>query len=145
MPVTNKKSDLFGADVDPAKARGRPIVAAFTVANAADDSSGSTFLLAKLPSEAILDSKTAFQVQSWGFATVNIGTADDIDALGTVLKSAGNVYSPVAFGDARHGQPLWEALGLAANPGGEIALYAHASGNATAAGSMKGEFHYRFR
>lgn len=145
MPVTYNKSNLFGADVDPAKARGRPICAAFTQTNAADDSSGSTFLLAKLPSEAILDSRTAFQVENWGFATVNIGTADDIDALGTVLKSAGNVYSPIAFGDARHGLPLWEALGLAANPGGEIALYAHASANATGAGSMKGEIHYRFR
>jgi hypothetical protein len=145
MPVVNKKSDLFGADADPAKARGRPITTTFTVANAADDSSLSTFLLARLPSEAILDSRTAFQVQNWGFATVNIGTLTDIDALGTVAKSAGNVYSPVAFGDARHGLPLWEALGLAANPGGEIEIYAHASANATGAGSMKGEFHYRFR
>lgn len=145
MAIVNTKSDLFGADVDPAKARGRPIVTTLSVSNAADDSSGSTFLLCKLPSECILDSRTAFQVENWGFATVNIGTADDIDALGTVLVSAGDVYSPVAFGDARHGLPLWEALGLAANPGGEIALYAHASAGATGAGSMKGEVHYRFR
>ena len=145
MPIAYKKSDLFGKDVDPAKLRGRPIVVTFTVANAADDLSGSTFLLCKLPSEAIIDSRTAFQVQNWGFAQVNIGTETDIDALGTVAKSTGNVYSPVAFGDAKHGLPLWEILGLAKDPGGEVYLYAHASANATGAGSMKGEIHYRFR
>lgn len=145
MAIVEEKSDLFGADVDPAKARGRPICSTLTVTNAATDSSGSTYLLGKFPSECILDSRTAFQVENWGFATVNIGTADDIDALGTVLKSAGNVYSPVAFGDSRHGLPLWEALGLAEDPGGEIALYAHASANATGAGSLKAEIHYRFR
>ncbi len=145
MAVVTTKSDLFGVPLDPAKARGRPIVATFTVANAADDSSGSKYLLGRFPSECILDSRTAFQVQNWGFATVNIGTAEDIDALGTVAKSAGNVYSPIAFGDARHGLPLWEALGLAADPGGEIELYAHASAGATGAGSMKGEIHYRYR
>lgn len=145
MAVVEVKSDLFGADVDPAKARGRPIVTTFTVANGAADSSGSTYLLGLFPSECILDSRTAFQVQNWGFATVNIGTATDIDALGTVAKSAGNVYQPIAFGDSRHGLPLWEQLGLAADPGGNIALYAHASAGATGAGSMKGEIHYRYR
>lgn len=145
MAIEHKKSDVFGKDVDPAKLRGRPIVITFTVENAAGDSSGSTYLLAKLPSEAILDSRTAFQVQNWGFAQVNIGTDSDIDAVGTVAKTAGNVYSPVAFGDAKHGLPLWEILGMAKDPGGDIYLYAHASANATGAGSMKGEIHYRFR
>lgn len=145
MPIVEVKSDLFGNDVDPAKARGRLIVTALTVINAATDSSGSTYLLGKFPSEAILDARTAFQVQNWGFAQVNIGTIDDIDALGTVAKASGNVYSPIAFGDARHGLPLWEALGLSASPGPEIELYAHASAAATGAGSMKAEIHYRFR
>ena len=145
MPVVNKKSDLFGADVDPAKARGRPIVATFNVVNAADDSALSTFLLARIPSEAILAPSTAFQVQNWGFATVNIGTLTGVTALGTIPKATGPVYQPIIFGDARHGLPLWEQLGLAANPGGTIDLYAHAPAAAVAAGSMKGEIHYRFR
>lgn len=145
MPVVQVKSNLFGTKMDPARARGRPIVASLTVANGATDSSGSSYLLARLPSEAILDSRTAFQVQNWGFATVNIGTATNTTALGTVAKSAGNVYSPVAFGDARHSMPLWEALGMASDPGGEIELYAHASADAASAGSMKAEIHYRYR
>lgn len=145
MPIVEKKSDLFGVDNDPAKARGRNICATFAVTNAADDLSGSTYLLCKLPSEAILDSRTAFLVTSWGFAQINIGTRTDIDAVVTQTKATGNVVTPIAFGDAKHGVPLWQALGLAADPGGEIGLYAHASANATGAGSMKGEVHYRFR
>lgn len=145
MPIVDKKSDLYGADVDPARARGRPICTTFTVANAGTDSNGSKYLLGKFPSECILDSRTAFQVQNWGFAAIRIGTATVVDALVSVLKSAGNVVNPIAFGDARHGQPLWQALGLAADPGGQIELYAHAIADSTGAGSMKGEIHYRFR
>jgi len=44
--------------------------------------------------------------------------------------------NPIAQGDANHGLRLWEVLGLAASPGGNIALYAHAEANATGAGSM---------
>lgn len=151
MAIVKGKSDLI-ADVaagdvppDPARARGRSICATFNLANLSTDSSGSMYHLADIPADAILDSRTAFQVQNWGFATINIGTRGDIDALGTVLKSAGNVYSPVAFGDAKHGLPLWQALGLAAAPENNvISLYAHASANATGAGSMKGEIHYRY-
>lgn len=145
MPVVTKESDLFAADQDPAKARGRPIVTTFTVANAADDTNGSKFLLANVPSCAILDSRTAFQVQSWGYAAIRIGTEDDVDALVAVLRSAGNVVNPVAFADARHGLPLWQALGLADDPGGDIGLWAHAIADPTAAGTMRGEIHYRFR
>lgn len=151
MPVVTKKSTLIAdADIgyhgaDPELARGRPIVATGTQANAADDLSGSTFHLVDLPADCILDSRTAFDVENWGFATVSIGTQTDVDALVSVLKSAGNTVSPIAFGDANHGKALWEVLGLAASPGGMIGLYAHAVANATGAGSMPFEVHYRFR
>ena len=145
MPVVKVKSDLTTGETDPARARGRPIVAAGTVINGASDSANSSYHLANLPSCAILDARTAFQVQNWGFATVSIGTASDIDALVSVLKSAGNVVSPVVQFDAKHGLPLWQVLGLAADPGGDIGIYAHGPANATGAGSMKYEFHYRFR
>lgn len=147
MAVVNTKSDLTAPGaVDPARARGRSICATGTVTNAATDNTNSTYHLADIPADAILDSRTAFQVQNWGFATVRLGTLLDNDALHTVLKSVGNVVSPVAFGDARHGQPLWQALGLAAAPdSGMISLYAHGIADATGAGSMKFEIHYRFR
>lgn len=145
MAIVSGKSDIMSADTDPAKLRGRPIVTTFTATNAATDSSGSKYLLCKLPSCAILDALTAFQVENWGFAAIRIGTADDVDALVAVLKSAGTTVSPVAQFDAKHGKPLWEVLGLAADPGGDIALYAHAIANATGAGTLLGEVHYRFR
>lgn len=154
MAVVKSKSNLFialaGAAAfippDPARARGRPICTTFTVENLATDNTLSMYHLCDIPADAIIDSRTAFQVQNWGFADIRIGTKSDVVALASVLKSAGNVVSPVAFGDAKHGLPAWQALGLAAAPSnGVISLYAHAIANATGAGSMKGEVHYRFR
>lgn len=144
MPVVNGKSDLFAGDVDPARARGRPITVQFTVTNAADDSSGSTYLLCRLPSYAILTASTTFKADTWGFATTSIGTLTDVDALFQALKNA--AHAPITRnGTGQHGVPLWQLLGLASDPGGEIALYAHAIANATGAGSMRGEIHYLFR
>lgn len=152
MPVVNEKSDLFpdrlaGDDVpDPARARGRSICITGTVANGATDSSTSTYHLCDVPADAILDSRTAFKVSGWGFDAVRIGTKTDVDALVSVAKAAGANVTPVAFGDAKHGLPLWQVLGLAAAPDtGVIGLYAHAIAAATGAGSMPFEVHYRFR
>ncbi len=143
MPVVNGKSDLFGADVDPARARGEPVVIALTCTNAASDSSGSKYLLCRIPAEAILDARTDIKADTWGFATLSIGTFDDVDALVSAARAAS--HKPITVNDAKHGLPLWEQLGLAANPGGDIALYAHGTANATGAGSLKAEFHYRYR
>lgn len=152
MAVVEVKSNLVGDNLtntvpaDPELVRGRPIVATGTVANAADDSAGSMYHLVDVPAYAILDSRTAFDVENWGFATVSIGTKDDADALISVLKSAGNTVSPITFGDANHGLPLWQVLGLAAEPAsGVISLYAHGPANATGAGAMPFEIHYRAR
>lgn len=120
---------------DPQAIAGIMRVVTGRVTNAADDSSGSKYHLCDLPSDCYLDPGTLFDVENTGFATINIGTETDIDALITVLKSAGNTVTPVAFGDADHGVELWQALGLAANPGGFIGLWLHASGNATGAGT----------
>lgn len=143
MAIVNGKSDLFGADVDPARAKGRPVVTAFTVTNAASDSNGSSYLLARLPSYAVLDAMTTIKADGWGFATVYIGIQGDTDALFTANRNAAHV--PITRNGALHGLPLWQALGLAADPGGEIELYAFASADAAAAGVMKGEFHWRAR
>lgn len=151
MPIVKKKSDLFpdrAAEepaADPARARGRPIVAAFTATNAADDSLGSTYLLAELPSDCILDALTFFKVDDTGFAAIRIGTLADAEALVAVQKSAGATVTPITRGGADHGKPLWEVLGLASDPGGFIGIYQHAIANATGAGTILGEIHYRYR
>lgn len=143
MAVVTGKSDLFGADADPARAKGRPVVTAFSVANAASDSNGSKYLLCRLPSYAVLDALTTIKADTWGFATVNIGTGSNTTALFTAAKNAAHV--PITRNGTAHGLPLWQMLGLAADPGGEIELYAHASADAAAAGTMKGEIHWRDR
>ena len=150
MPVVNKKSNLFAANVapknapSPQRARGVAQTATFEVTNASTDSANSTYLLATVPAEALWDEATSFKVDGWGFATVSIGTLTDIDALVTVLKSAGTYVNPVLVGDAKHGLPIWQALGLSAAPAnGMIDIYAHAPANATGAGVLKGKISYR--
>jgi hypothetical protein len=153
MPVVQVKSDLYRtqpllgqATPDPARARGRLIAAAFTVTNLSTDSATSQYMLADLPSDCILASSTFLKVDGWGFATVNIGTKTATTAIITVLKSAGTYVRPIVEGAAAsHGRYLWELLGLAADPGGTITLYATGPANATAAGTMTGELHYWYR
>lgn len=142
MPIVKKKSDWHGDKVDPVRQRGRMIVAAGVVANAADDSNGSSFHLADLPSDCIPDVSTAFQVNAWGYADIRLGTRSDVDALASVLRSAGSVVSPVGQFEQR---PLWQMLGLASDPGGTIGIYAHAINNPTGAGTMPFRIAYRYR
>lgn len=148
MPVVTVFSDIANPAVasDPAKARGRPIKAVGTVVNASNDSQNSKYKLGDFPSEAILEPDTFFKVDTWGYADIRIGTFTDPAALVSVLRSAGAIHIPVTNGDARHGQPLWQALGLAADPGGLIGLWAHGSVAApTGAGSMKFKVSYLHR
>lgn len=153
MPIVKVNSGLIrsyitGQDApEPILERGRPFVATGSVANAATDSQGSTYKLVELPSECVLRPDTAFHVANWGYADIRIGTLSDPVVLASVLKSAGNTVSPIVAGDtAKHGKYLWQVLGLAADPGGLIGLYAHGSvANAVAAGSMLFTISYLFR
>lgn len=152
MAVVTGKSDLISDYLDPNSyppdtqfMRGRLIIATGTVINASTDNAGSKYKLCPVPADAILDERTALQVQNWGFATVNIGTKSDPTAILSVARSAANVQNPVAFGDANHGKRLWERLGLAASPGGDIMLYVTGPADATAAGTLKFSIAYRYR
>lgn len=153
MPVVTEKSTLFkpasdplGPEPKPELARGRPIVATGSMANLATDSIGSKYLLAEVPSDAILDTRTFFKVDTWGYADIRIGTFTDPVALVNQTKITEAIATPVDVGDAKHAMPLWQACGLAADPGGNIGIYAHGSvAAATGAGSMRFEIHYRHR
>lgn len=112
---------------------------------AVDDLTGSSYYLAAVPSDAYMKPGTFFDVAAWPFAQVRIGTQADIDALVTVAQSAGDIVTPFAVGDPNANVPLWQVLGLAQNPGGEIVLYAHAIGDATGAGSMRFGIEYVHR
>lgn len=140
MAIVSKKSTIFrgdaGATLDPLVARGYRRTAIGKAENAADDSSGSMYLLAELPSHAILTRSTFFHVQNWGFAAVRLGTYDDVDALLAVAKADATTQAPITALIESAGERLWETMGLAADPGGVIGIYAHAIADATGAGSM---------
>lgn len=149
MPVRNKVSDaitdprLDQNPQDPARQRGRPVVVTFTATNLIDDDSGSTFWLCDIPADAIIDRATSFFVTNWGYADVRIGTRSSVAALASGLRSA-NIINPMTIGDADHGLPAWQQLGLAAAPiDNVISIFAHAIANATVAGSLRGEIVYR--
>ncbi|MFT6772313.1 MAG: hypothetical protein ACJA1L_000017 [Paracoccaceae bacterium] len=140
MAVVTSSSDLFPPDpLDqpmPSKLAGILRHAIGSVACAATDSANSMYRLAQLPSVAIMHPETLFDVEAWGFAQVVIGSKEQTDAILDVAKSAATTQSPFAWGDANHGLELWQVLGLAADPGGFIDIYAHAEAGATGAGSM---------
>jgi hypothetical protein len=152
MAVVSTKSTLFksasdplGAEPKPELARGRPIIVNGSITNAADDSSASKYLLAELPSDCILLPQTFFDVEDWGFAGIRVGTFDDNDALITQTKATENIIDPITEGDAFHAMPLWQVLGISADPGGVIGIYAHSVAGATGAGSMKFQIWYAYR
>lgn len=152
MAVVNSKSDLVTnretgfPGADPEQARGRPIVAVGTIANLATDNTGSSYHLIDLPADAILDALTCFKVDTWGFADIRIGTRTDIGALVNQTRAAGATVTPIARLGVQHGKRLWQVLGLAKAPSNNIiGLYAHGIANATGAGTMLFELHYRFR
>lgn len=142
MAIEHKISDLLRApqSLDPAveamRMAGKKSHATGTVANAAADSSGSTYKLCEVPSYAMLVEDTFFDVEAWGFAQIVIGTKTDATALVNQTKATETIVQPVAIGDANHGKRLWEVLGMANDPGGNIGIYVHAAANATGAGSM---------
>ena len=148
-PIVNSTSDLihdyFDMDAypaDPVQARGRVVVATGTVTNLSTDLNTSKYHLVDLPSSCILHPDTFFDVENDGFAQIVIGTESDTDALVDVAKSGGNTITPIAKGDANHGKRLWEVLGLAKDPGGNIGLWKHAEADAAGVGSMPFQIHY---
>ena len=150
MAVVTGKSDLIhdpmisgSVPADPQRARGRIIVAMGTLANLATDSNGSKYHLADLPAEAILLPQSFFDVENDGFAQIVIGTETDTDALVDQTKATENTVTPIAQGDANHGKPLWELLGLAEPPkSGMIGIWKHAEADAAGAGNMPFAFYY---
>ena len=146
MPIVNIKSSIAAGIADPARARGERFGSIDSVSNLITDSVGSKYLLTTLPSECVLLPQTYFKVDLWGYADIRIGTFTDPAALVSVTRIAGANVNPLVFGDAKFNRALWQQLGLAADPGGEIGIYAHGSvAVPTAAGNMPFFFDWLFR
>lgn len=142
MPVVNTKSDLFRDVIageiqpDPLLIHGDLKFATGTVVNTATDETGSIYEIARLPSHVVMHGLTEFDVENWGFARVVIGSREVTDQIADQNRVTAPAITPFAVGDANHGKRLWEVLGLAEDPGGQIAICAHAIANATGAGAM---------
>jgi hypothetical protein len=130
---------------NPALARGRLHVITGVRTNASTDSNGSKYFLANVPSDAYLDNLTEFHVADDGYAAIRIGTETVVDALVSQTKATENIIRPVATGNAKWNKPLWQLLGLAADPGGVIGLWKHAIANATGAGTFNFRIAYLTR
>lgn len=143
MAVVSGASDLIPqpyddtfTPADPHEITGKLRLATGYVTCASTDSSGSMYELARIPSHAFLHEDTFFDVENWGFAQIVIGTQTDTDALVDQTLATENTVTPIAVGDANHGNHLWEVLGMAADPGGLISLFIHAEAGATGDGNM---------
>lgn len=144
---SNLKPDYLDTSVrqpDPVEVAARKIFANGNVANDATDSALSTYHLMDLPSDCILAEETFFKVDGWGFAQIQIGTETDPTALVNQTKVTEAIATPIANGDANHAQRLWEVLGIASDPGGNIGIYASAVAGATGAGTMQFQLAYLY-
>lgn len=136
---SNLNPDYLDATVrqpDPVEVAARMIYANGNVANAATDQPPSKYHLFDLPSDCILDQATFFKVDTWGFAQIQIGTDTDPTALVNQTKATEAIVTPIAQGDTNHAKRLWEVLGLATDPGGNIGIYFTAAASSTGAGTM---------
>lgn len=150
MPVVSRVvSDLITdprfdqVPPDPARAKGRPYKTCGTVANGASDSATSTYILARIPADCILKDDTWFSTAGWGFATVQVGVVGNPTGLINAAKAT--VMTPIARGDAKHGLPAWQQLGLSSPPTNNVLeIIATGPANATGAGTMLFELAYTY-
>lgn len=138
------KSTIFGATgvggytaPNGASRQGQLTRVAGTVANLADDSSGSTFLVCEVPASAIILPESKIKGDGWGFAQFVLGCEQDpdilLDAATSGLSSSGTAI--VAQFGAIWNKPLWEQCGLAADPLKPMRLILTAEADAAGAGS----------
>jgi hypothetical protein len=118
--------------------RVRHAMAKFSLAAAACDA-GAKFYIASIPSNAVLKySSSAYFGAFTTAADWDVGDADTANALSDALDftSAGisTILADVATADL--GKELWELLGLAADPGGDIDLIATCNTASTHSGSL---------
>jgi hypothetical protein len=152
MPIVELKSTAYDSMagnvltvVDNVRSRAGVRCAVGSVANGSGDSSGSLYRLWRMPAGAILRPETRVDLQTWGYAAVKLGIAradgavlDDDGLLASATVAGLSAASaPIAQFGAKWNKPVWEAAGLAANPGGLIDVVILTVANATGAGSAK--------
>lgn len=92
---------------------------------------GDQISLGIFKSNTLLDPRSYMWWDAAGAGvTVNIGDVNHANALGAAVSiaAAGNGALWAAFTPAKIGQPLWQVLGYASDPGGTIELLATIAG-----------------
>jgi len=117
------------------------------VTAAADEQSGSTHILARLPSNArILPASTIFFAALTGITTYGIG----LGVAGAVVNSktstlnsgldihtAGNAVIGAALAAGSRGKKLWDLAGYTSDPGGMIDIIGTTGADASAGGAIE--------
>ncbi len=164
MAIVNAKTasinteDLAGETVASA---GRPMFTKVaTIEVAASDDNGSTFRLMRLPGAAILTSLELASDALGTSASYDLGVYDlaanggavvDADEFASALNLASAVAwtnvleEAVATDISKIGQPLWQRLGFAADPGKSFDIVATANTAGDAAGTLSLRARYYFQ
>mgnify|MGYP001797082392 CR=1 FL=1 len=145
MAIRKVLSSAYGQLVDGAFSQSRGASAlglktgmCGTVECLATDEAGSEYSLVNVPSSAILLPGSAIRTNAWGFAQAVIGVDGDTDALLDVAAASGGATGNVLvtiFG-ANWNQPIWQQLGMAADPGNPITLKVFTEADAASAGQI---------
>lgn len=122
----------------------------FEIAVASGDSINSVYWLARIPSSARIKASSTFWVSAVaGLTSLSIG----VDNLrGTKQRDAlvsqvdvhlGGAFSLVsAVTAANYGKELWQLLGLSADPGGALDIYASVLAAPSAATTLNGDIYW---
>lgn len=151
--ITKGVRDVSRANPQPNshEAQANLKLALFEIAVANGDSSTSKFVLAQIPSHAILVPELC-NVNSGGVAGLtNLSLGID-NGLGTVIANklmsavdvatAGNYSAVSALARTDYTKRLWQLLDLASDPGQQLTIYATTGANATGAGTLTGRIGY---
>lgn len=122
----------------------------FNIAAANGDSIASVYKLGRLPSNAIiLPISTLYCPAIAGLTSVSVGLDNLLGTkvaaalMSAVSIAAGGSFSMVsAITAANYLQRVWQLLGLAADPGQRVDVYASLGAAATASGAITGFLYY---
>ena len=145
MAIEFKQSSIFGSTgttgytaPNGSSRNGRINRVAGIVANSLTALTGSRYLICQIPSSAIMLPESAIKTTGWGFAQATIGTPDLLTGLLDVAKATGGTTGnkPITIFGATWNKPIWQQLGLAADPGHPVDLVVSTATDATVAGQI---------
>jgi len=144
MAIVNKKSSVYGTNAtgytapNSSSRAGRITRIVGSVSCEATDNAKSTYVVCDVASSAILLPESAIKTTGWGFAQAIVGVATATTGLLNVSKATGGASGnkPVTIFGAKWNKPIWEQLGLSADPNKPLTLIISTIADATGAGAI---------